>query len=79
MQRLVVSATLGIAALFGAACAPAQEPPVPRLVRIVVPFSAGASNDAIARGAFPAASLTQNDAITSSGRRPGTSARSAPW
>ncbi|HYC44442.1 MAG TPA: tripartite tricarboxylate transporter substrate-binding protein [Burkholderiales bacterium] len=53
MTRLGLQATLGIAALFGAACALAQEAPVPKLVRIVVPFSAGASNDAIARALAP--------------------------
>jgi len=45
-------ASLGLlAGLLSAAAAPthAQQAAVPRLVKIVVPFSAGASNDAIAR------------------------------
>lgn len=39
-------------ALFGASPATAQDA-VPKLIRIVVPFSAGASNDAIARAISP--------------------------
>jgi tripartite-type tricarboxylate transporter receptor subunit TctC len=37
-----------------AALAPAQEPEIPKLMRIIVPFSPGGSNDQIARAIAPA-------------------------
>ena len=51
MQTQVLPVAFAIAALLAAPLAGAQE--VPKLVRIIVPFSAGASNDAIARSIAP--------------------------
>jgi tripartite-type tricarboxylate transporter receptor subunit TctC len=42
-------AALAAAALVAVSTAHAQAPTIPKLIRIVVPFSAGASNDVIAR------------------------------
>ena len=54
MLSLVFRIALATGALVAAPHANAQE--APRLVRIVVPFSAGASNDAIARAIAPSLS-----------------------
>lgn len=49
MTRLLNCIALGLGACAAVLPAQAQDAPVPKLIRIVVPFSPGASNDAIAR------------------------------
>ena len=63
---------LGIIALLGLAAAAAAQDAVPKLIRIVVPFAAGASNDAIARAiAGPLAKRLDNSVIVEN--KPGAS------
>ena len=49
MSKLASRILIGIAALVAGITAASAQAPVPKLIRIVVPFSAGASNDVIAR------------------------------
>ena len=49
MRRILSGITLCVAAHMGLAPVALAQDAVPKLIRIVVPFSAGASNDAIAR------------------------------
>src|SRR5258705_3124455 len=56
MRYVMMRFVLGVAALTAGAAALAQDSApvaVPKLIRIVVPFSPGASNDAIARAIAP--------------------------
>ena len=55
MRHVIARLLLGVVALAGPAAALAQDPAasIPKLIRIVVPFSPGASNDAIARAIAP--------------------------
>jgi tripartite-type tricarboxylate transporter receptor subunit TctC len=69
MQALVLKFLLCLAGLTAAAEAAAQAP-MPKLMRIIVPFSAGASNDAIARAiAVPLAKRLGNSVVIDN--RPG--------
>ena len=70
MQRLISQIALAFGALLGlAGAAVAQETP-PKLIRIIVPFSAGASNDIIARAiAGPLAKRLETSVIVEN--RPG--------
>lgn len=64
MTRLFARLALGLAAAFGLASAALAQPAMPKLVKIVVPFAAGASNDAIARAlAVPLARRLQTTIV----------------
>ena len=49
MHRLMIRAAFALAALLAAVLPAAAQTPLPRTIKLVVPFSAGGSNDVIAR------------------------------
>lgn len=70
MRRWIGQIVLGFGALLGLPGAAAAQDAVPKLIRIIVPFSAGASNDVIARAiAGPLAKRLDSSVIVEN--RPG--------
>ena len=70
MRRAASRIVLGLGALLGLVSFATAQPAAPKLVRIIVPFSAGASNDAIARViAVPLAKRLESTVIVEN--RPG--------
>jgi len=64
MRRVVCRIALGAGAVLGLAPVAVAQDVTPKLIRIVVPFSAGASNDAIARAiAGPLAKRLESSVI----------------
>jgi tripartite-type tricarboxylate transporter receptor subunit TctC len=63
-MRTIAALVLAMSAMLSGAPAVVAQPAIPRLIKIVVPFSAGASNDAIARAiAVPLAKRLQTTVI----------------
>ena len=70
MRRLVSRLSFGLGVLAGVTASALAQETIPKLIRIVVPFSPGASNDAIARAvAGPLAKRLESSVIVEN--RPG--------
>ena len=64
MQKLLSTITLCVGALLGSITVASAQTPIPKLIKIIVPFGAGASNDAIARAiAVPLSKRLQTSVI----------------